>query len=317
MAKADVLSLCRRHLFLLVHHSNATLFLVMTNVQLAPSGPALHEKSQGLRHLIRGLGRVIIAYSGGVDSAFLLKIAREEIGDRAVGIIGISPSLMPEEHEAAVTLAEQIGAPLRTVETHEMEDANYAANPSNRCYFCKSHLFDVLTHIARDEGFDAVCDGTNVDDLQEWRPGAQAGQEHAIRSPLREAGLNKAEIRALSREMQLETWDKPAMPCLSSRIPYGTPVTAEALRMIGRAEAWLRARGLREVRVRHYMENDRPTARIEVEPGEMPHLLELRDELTQALRGLGYTAVLLDLEGYRRGKLNANIAPQLIQLQIN
>src|SRR4028119_1241155 len=122
----------------------------MANMTLAPSGPALHEKSRALRHLIRELGRIIIAYSGGVDSAFLLKIAREEIGDRAVGIIGNSPSLMPEEHEAAVTLAEQIGAPLRTVETHEMEDANYAANPSNRCYFCKSHLFDVLTRIARD-----------------------------------------------------------------------------------------------------------------------------------------------------------------------
>jgi pyridinium-3,5-biscarboxylic acid mononucleotide sulfurtransferase len=290
---------------------------VMANIHLAPAGPALHEKLQVLRDLIRGLGRVIIAYSGGVDSAFLLHVARREIGDRAVAVIGVSPSLMPEEHEAAAALAAQIGAPLRTVETHEMEDANYAANPANRCYFCKSHLFDVLTRIAREEGFDAVCDGTNTDDLQEWRPGARAGRERAIRSPLREAGLTKAEIRALSREMQLPTWDKPAMPCLSSRIPYGTPVTLETLRMIGRAEAWLRAHGLREVRVRHYVENERPTARLEVEPGEMPRLFELRDEVTRELRALGYTAVLLDLEGYRRGKLNANITPTLVQLQVH
>ena len=298
-----------------VRKPRATLFssFIMANINLAPLDAALYEKSQALRDLLRSLGHVIIAYSGGVDSAFLLKVAREEIGERAVGIIGVSPSLMPEEHEDAVDLARQIGAPLRTVETDEMHDANYAANPSNRCYFCKSHLFEVLTQIAQDEGFEAVCDGTNVDDLQEWRPGAQAGTERGIRSPLREVGLTKAEIRALSREMGLPTWDKPAMPCLSSRIPYGTPVTPEALHMIGRAEAWLRVHGLRQVRVRHYVENDRPTARIEVEPDEMPRLFELRDEVTRELRELGYTSVLLDLEGYRRGKLNDKIAPQPIR----
>ena len=262
------------------------------------------EKLNTLREMLRGFKHVVIAYSGGVDSAFLLKVAREELNDRAVAIIGISPSLMPEELEDARRTADSIGAPLRTVQTHEMEDPNYASNPSNRCYFCKSELFTVLNRIAVDEGFDAVCDGTNTDDLKEWRPGAQAGAERAVRSPLREVGLNKAEIRELSKAMGLETWDKPAMPCLSSRIPYGTPVTAEALHMIGRAEAWLRNHGLREVRVRHYVEKERPTARIEVAPEEMAHLFELRDELTTELRALGYTGVLLDLEGYRRGKLN-------------
>ena len=273
-------------------------------------------KETVLREILRSFDRALIAYSGGVDSAYLLKTAREEIGDAAQGILGVSPSLMPEEHEEAVNLAAQIGAPLRVVETHEMDDENYAANPNNRCYFCKSHLFDTLKEIAAREDFDVICDGTNVDDMQEWRPGAQAGAERAIRSPLREAGLNKAEIRALSRAAGLPTWDKPAMPCLSSRIPYGTPVTPEALRMIGRGEAWLRERGLREVRVRHYVENEKPTARIEVAPEEMAPLFALREELTEHLRALGYSSVLLDLEGYKRGKLNGTLAPQPIQLHL-
>jgi len=278
---------------------------------------ALEQKLSDLRALLGSLGRVIIAYSGGVDSAFLLKVAHEELGDRAVAVIGISPSLMPEEHEEAAALARQLDIPLRTVQTHEMEDPNYAANPNNRCYFCKSELFNVLTNIARDEGFDAVCDGTNVDDMQEWRPGAQAGAERAIRSPLRETGLTKGEIRALSRAMNLPTWDKPAMPCLSSRIPYGTPVTAEALRMIGRAEAYLRSLGLRQLRVRHYVENERPTARIEVDPSEMPVVFAHYEGLATELRRLGYTKVLLDLEGYRRGKLNDVInAPTVQPIQL-
>ncbi len=289
----------------------------MSNVEVSSLDASLQAKDKALRELIRNLGRVVIAYSGGVDSAFLLRVAHQEIGAQAQAIIGISPSLMPEEHEEAVALAQQIGAPLRTVETHEMEDPNYASNPNNRCYFCKSHLFDTLTRIAHDEGFDAICDGTNTDDLQEWRPGAQAGSERGIRSPLREVGLSKSEIRALSKALGLPTWDKPAMPCLSSRIPYGQPVTREALRMIGGGEAFLRELGLREVRVRHYDEEGRYTARIEAAPAEMPLLFEQREQITERLRELGYDSILLDLEGYRRGKLNAKIEPQLIQLQLN
>ncbi len=277
----------------------------------------LQQKSERLRETLRSLGRVVVAYSGGVDSAFLLKVAHQELGERAVGIIGVSPSLMPEEHDAAVELASQIGANLRVVETHEMDDENYASNPNNRCYFCKSHLFETLTKIAREENFDAVCDGTNLDDMNEWRPGAQAGTEKKVRSPLREVGLTKNEIRALSKSLGLPTWDKPAMPCLSSRIPYGTPVTIEALRMIGRGEAFLRNNGLREVRVRHFDENGKLTARIEVAPEEIERAFALREELIRVLKAQGYNSVLLDLEGYRRGKMNDTIATQpLIQIQI-
>ncbi len=275
----------------------------------------LETKNEQLRAILRGFSRVIIAYSGGVDSAFLLKVAHQELGERALGIIGVSPSLMPEEHDAAVELAHEIGANLRVVETHEMDDENYASNPNNRCYFCKSHLFETLTKIARDEDFDAVCDGTNLDDMSEWRPGAQAGTEKQIRSPLREVNLSKNEIRQLSKQLDLPTWDKPAMPCLSSRIPYGTPVTIEALRMIGRGEAFLRTQGLREVRVRHFDEKGKLTARIEVAPEELSRAFELRDELIRVLKDAGYNTILLDLEGYRRGKMNDAIAAPLIQIQ--
>jgi uncharacterized protein len=264
----------------------------------------MNEKMEALRADLRGLGRVIIAFSGGVDSAFLLKVAREELGDRAVAVIGISPSLLPEELTEAREVAQRIGAPLREVETHEIDDENYASNPTNRCYFCKSELFDVLQTLAQAEGFDAVCDGTNLDDLKEWRPGAQAGTEKSIKSPLRDANLSKAEIRELSRGLDLPTWDKPAMPCLSSRIPYGQSVTREALHRIGRAEVFLREKGLREVRVRHYLEGSAPQARIEVAPAEMPALFEFWGEVGPTLRQWGFESVLLDLEGYKRGKMN-------------
>ena len=266
--------------------------------------PNIHEKLASLQAQLQSFDRIIIAYSGGVDSAFLLKVASGVLGERAQAMIGISPSLLPEELDEARQLAKEIGANLREVETHEMEDENYNSNPNNRCYFCKSELYSVFSKIAREENFQFVCDGTNTDDMSEWRPGAQAASENKVLSPLREAGLNKAEIRALSKELNLPTWDKPAMPCLSSRIPYGTPVTREALQMIGRSEVWLREKGLKELRVRHYVEDGKPVARLEIAPDELPAFLAFYDEAARHLKSIGYAKVLLDLEGYRRGKMN-------------
>jgi len=276
----------------------------------------MNHKLEQLRAQLRTFNNVIIAYSGGVDSAFLLRVAHQELGSRAQAMIGVSPSLLPEELVDAHELAGQIGVPLREVETHEIDDDNYNANPNNRCYFCKSELFTVLTKIAEEEGFDAVCDGTNLDDMNEWRPGAQAGSENGIVSPLRENGFTKDEIRILSQELGLPTWDKPAMPCLSSRIPYGTPVTREALQMIGRAEVFLRERGLKELRVRHYVENEKPVARLEIAPDELAQIFGYYEEAAEYLRSLGYSKVLLDLEGYRRGKMNDVIsAPTAAPIQ--
>ncbi|HUJ09963.1 MAG TPA: ATP-dependent sacrificial sulfur transferase LarE [Verrucomicrobiae bacterium] len=279
-------------------------------------------KLDQLTTLLRTCGRTLVAYSGGVDSVFLAKVAHDALGDNVLSVIADSPSLPRRELSEALVIAEQFGFPVRVIETQEMADANYTANPSNRCYFCKSELFDELTKIAKTEGWQTIVYGENASDVGDYRPGAVAAKEYQVRAPLKEVGLTKHEIRELSQELGLPTADKPQMACLSSRIPYGEPVTEEALRMIEAAENVLRDAGFYDVRVRHHMmENSkfearnsnggsRSTklflARIEVGVDEVERLLHqgTREAVTQSLKRIGYAYVTLDLQGYRRGSTN-------------
>jgi len=261
---------------------------------------ALETKFAALKRIMAEMGPVIVAYSGGVDSTFIAAVAHDVLGARALAITGVSPSVPPSEVEEATKLARSIGIAHELIETREMDDPNYVANGPDRCFHCKDELYGRLTAITRERGFGYVADGCNLDDTGDFRPGRRAGAEHGVRSPLVEAGLTKDDIRALSRERGLPTWDKPAMACLSSRIPYGTPVTVEALGRIGEAEAYLRSLGLRQLRVRHHGD----VARIETDEAGLELLIACRAEVVERLKALGYLYVTLDLAGYRSGSLN-------------
>ncbi len=264
------------------------------------------SKLDSLLELLRSYGSCLVAYSGGVDSVFLARVAHEVLGERALAAIADSPSLPRRELEVAVAVARQFKIPLRVVHTREFDNQSYLANPTNRCYFCKHELFTELAPLARAEGFAVIAYGENASDIGDHRPGAVAAAEFQVRAPLKEAGLTKAEIREFSAELGLPTADKPQLACLSSRIPYGESVTAEKLRMIEEAEYLLRDKGFYDVRVRHHELKNGHLARIEVGGEEISRLLQenLFATLASEIKKLGYTHVTLDLEGYRRGSLN-------------
>lgn len=287
------------------------------------------EKFEKLRALLRSYGSCLVAYSGGVDSVFLARVAHDELGDRALAVIADSASLPRRELAEALQLGERLGFPVRVVKTAEFENPNYLANPTNRCYFCKHELFEELAPLAKAENFAVICYGENASDVGDFRPGAQAAKEFQVRAPLKEIGLTKAEIRELSAQLGLPTADKPQMACLSSRIPQGEVVTPEKLRMIEAAEYVLRDLGFYDVRVRHHalsvqysvfsvqspaseLKTENRTlntspppalARIEVGQAELPRLLEngLSARVAEELKKIGYAQVTVDPQGYRRG----------------
>ncbi|MEP6668227.1 MAG: ATP-dependent sacrificial sulfur transferase LarE [Chthoniobacter sp.] len=259
----------------------------------------MNEKLALLRAQLQQHAPLVIAYSGGVDSAYLLAEAHETLGSQVLGVIADSASLPRQALAEALAVAENIGARVEVVKTGELDNPDYASNPPNRCYFCKAELFTNLDALARDRGFRAIAYGENADDMKHDRPGRKAATEFAVLAPLRDAGLSKAEIRALSRELGLPTADAPAQPCLSSRIPWGTPVTAGALDMIERGEASVRALGFRVFRVRHIVKENEAVARVQIAPEEMSRLPAIERDLTTGLLAVGYAGVEIDPAGYR------------------
>jgi len=267
-----------------------------------PDDPrTIEEKLADLREAIRGYGSVVVAFSAGADSTLVAKVAADVLGDRALAVTSASESLAERELTEALEYAESLGINHRVIYTQELQNPDYLANPTNRCYHCKTELYDHLVVLAQEEGYATVANGLNLDDLGDYRPGLQAAKEHDVRAPLQEAGLIKADVRAISKLLDVPTWDKPAMACLSSRVPYGESITPEKLRQIDHAEQALRDLGYRQLRVRHHGQ----VARIEL-PTEslVSFVTEHAAAATERLKALGFQYVSLDLQGFRSGSMN-------------
>ncbi len=263
----------------------------------------VHTKLENLKKILHDMQSVIIGYSGGVDSTFLAKVATDVLGEKALSVAAISESFSEHERQEAEKLAQDLGLNYTTVETSELENPEYRKNESNRCFYCKQELFVHLKQIAEQKGYTEILVGTNKDDLGDYRPGQQAAQLAGVRSPMVEADMSKDDIRLLSKEMNIPTWDKPAFACLSSRFPYGEEITKEKLTMVEKAESVLRELGFRQFRVRHHTH----LARIEVPPEDMKKLVQHGKEVHERMKEIGYAYVAMDLKGYRSGSMNETL----------
>ncbi|MEL0591216.1 MULTISPECIES: ATP-dependent sacrificial sulfur transferase LarE [Planktothrix] len=272
------------------------------------------EKLQQLQALFQEMERALIAYSGGIDSTLVAKIAYDVLGDQSLAVTAVSPSLLPEDLEDARIQAAEIGIQHQEIQTQEMANSNYTSNPVNRCYFCKSELHDTLKPLAQTWGYPYIIDGVNSDDLRDYRPGIKAAKERGVRSPLAELGISKTEVREISKYLGLKAWDKPAQPCLSSRFPYGEEITISKLQRVGRAEVYLKKLGWKNLRVR----SEGDTARIELSPEEIKDFVLIIElpKLVKTFQEFGFIYVTLDLEGYRSGKLNQVLPSELISTSI-